>query len=564
MEKSIQRLLVLLAAAFVAAFALSACGSSKKSSDSCGGGSASTTGGGSTGAIKEGGTANIALTSQPDFLDPALSYTVDGWQTLWLVYTPLITYPHKEGAEGATLQAGLAQDMPEISADGKTYKLKLRQGLKFSDGTPVKASDFEHTIKRVLFLESGGSAFFLPIVGAEDYAKKKKENGDISGITTDDKTGDITIKLTEKNGAFSYVLAMDFAGLVPGNTPFRNMTKDPPPGVGPYKITSSVPNRQHVIEKVPGFNVPGIPTGHLDKINIAIIKNQQKQTQDIIDNQLDSAIDPPPTDMLRQAKEQKDRYKEEVTNSTYYFFMNTRVPPFDKKESRQAVNFAIDKKALARLFGGLFEPDCNFLPPGMLGYKKINPCPYGDPNAAPNVEKAKELVKAAGVEGMSVNVYANDEEPSRPVGEYLADVLNKIGFKAKPKIVEASVYFQTIGNQKTKAQTGFANWFQDFPHPANFMFLVNGKSIQETNNQNYGNVDDPEVTAAIEKLNKEPNLEEVADQWAAVDKRLIDEALVAPYGHRKLVYFQSNRMNFAKCTLWHPVYQQDYSSYCLK
>ena len=67
-----------------------------------------------------------------------------------------------------------------------------------------------------------------------------------------------------------------------------------------------------------------------------------------------------------------------------------------------------------------------------------------------------------------------------------------MGFDATPKIIDGGVYFQTIGNAKTKAQTGFANWFQDFPHPQNFMFLVDGKSIQPTNNQNYGNVDDPE------------------------------------------------------------------------
>ena len=79
-------------------------------------------------------------------------------EPLWLVYTPLLTYPHVEGEAGAELIPGLAEDLPEISEDGTTYTLTLRDGLKFSDGTDVKASDFEHTIKRVLNLESGGSA----------------------------------------------------------------------------------------------------------------------------------------------------------------------------------------------------------------------------------------------------------------------------------------------------------------------------------------------------------------------------------------------------------------------
>src|SRR5688500_5663667 len=186
-----------------------------------------------TKAAKTGGEVSTALTSYPDYMDPALSYTQEGWQSLWTVYTPLLSYKHEEGAGGAELIPGLAQDLPEISEDGKVYKLKLREGLTYSDGTEVKASDFEHTIKRVLNLESGGSAFYLGIVGAEEYVKAGKPKGDIEGIVTNDETGDITITLNEADGSFPYVLAMDFAGLVPSTAPFENASKNPPAGVGP-------------------------------------------------------------------------------------------------------------------------------------------------------------------------------------------------------------------------------------------------------------------------------------------------------------------------------------------
>ncbi len=95
----------------------------------------------------EGGEITIAQTSQPDYLDPALSYTVNGIEPLWLVYTPLLTYAHEEGEAGTELIPGLAEDLPEISEDGLEYKFQLRDGLKYSDGTDVKASDFEHTIQ---------------------------------------------------------------------------------------------------------------------------------------------------------------------------------------------------------------------------------------------------------------------------------------------------------------------------------------------------------------------------------------------------------------------------------
>ena len=555
MRSTLRRLSALMLA-LALALTVTACGG-----DDSDGGSGS---GGDPAAAKTGGEAKAALTSYPDYMDPALSYTQEGWQSLWTVYTPLLSYKHEEGAGGAELIPGLAQDLPEVSEDGKVYKLKLREGLTYSDGTEVKASDFEHTIKRVLNLESGGSAFYLGIVGAEDYVKAGKPKEDIEGIVTNDETGDITITLNEADGSFPYVLAMDFAGLVPSTAPFENASKNPPAGVGPFKFENVRQNRGFELVKNDTFpEIEGIPAAKLDKISVEIVKNQRRQTQDVISGDLDYVLDPPPADQLRQVKEQyADRYEEYVTNSTYYYFLNTKVAPFDKKEVRQAVNYAIDKRALARLFGGLLEPGCNFLPPGMQGYKE-NECPYGDPNAEPQIDKAKELIQQAGAQGEKVSVYGNDEEPSKPVTEYLADVLNQIGLDAEPKIVEGSVYFQTIGNQKTKAQVGFANWFQDFPHPRNFMFLVDPKSIQDTNNQNFGNVDDPEIGSMLEEANKLP-IEDAADTYSQVDQRLVDEALVAPYGHRKLANFVSERVDFENCTVTHPVYQLDFTQLCLK
>ncbi len=125
------------------------------------------------------------------------------------------------------------------------------------------------------------------------------------------------------------------------------------------------------------------------------------------------------------------------------------------------------------------------------------------------------------------------------------------------------MYFQTIGNQKSKSQAGFANWFQDFPSPANFMFLVDGASIQETNNQNFGNVDDPEINKLIAEAKQNPDIEAVADDWAAADKMLVDKAYVIPYGNRKLTKTASERVAF-DAFMFHPVYNHDLTSLGLK
>jgi peptide/nickel transport system substrate-binding protein len=543
----------------LSALAIAACGGDDESAD----------GGG--GAGKTGGSITISQTSQPDFLDPAMAYTQNAIEVLWLVYTPLITYPREEGEAGAQLIPGLAEELPEVSADGKTYRLTLRRGHRYSDGSPVKASDFEHAIKRVLNMESGGSAFFLVIEGAQDYIDAGECKGDIAGIEADDKSGEITINLSEPDGSFSHVLAMWFAGLVPSDTPCEILTEDPPPGVGPYKITESVPNRQIVIEKNEHFPDlgPDIPPAKIDTITTQIVKSATRQAQDVISGELDYMQDPPPADIKPQVKaEYSDRYKEQTTASTYYLFMNTRVAPFDDPNVREAVNWGVDKPALARIFGGEVQPGCSFLPPGVPGYDEaldVEECPFGNPNEPPDLEKARQMIQDAGVAGMEVTVYGNNDDPTDKVTEAYADMLNQMGFKAAPKIIDGGVYFTTIGSAREAPQTGFANWFQDFPHPKNFFFLVDGKSIQPTNSQNFGNVDDPEITKGIAELNLEPEItDEVAERWGELNRKLVERGYVVPYGHRKLATFMSERMNFDSCSLFHPVYFNDYSSWCLK
>src|ERR687898_2159961 len=110
MGKLGRRVLVLLVAC-LSLFVIAACGDD----DDDGGG-----GGGGGGEAKKGGSITISETSQPDFMDPALTYTVNGIEPLWLVYTPLLTYPRTGDAEKDSLVVpGLAEELPTISPDGK-------------------------------------------------------------------------------------------------------------------------------------------------------------------------------------------------------------------------------------------------------------------------------------------------------------------------------------------------------------------------------------------------------------------------------------------------------------
>ncbi|MGH3643495.1 MAG: ABC transporter substrate-binding protein, partial [Mycobacterium sp.] len=292
----------------------------------CGGDSGSSAGGGSGGG--GGGEVNVTMTSFPDYVDPQLSYTVEGWETLYNVYTPLLTYKHAKGEDGTEIVPGLAEAMPEVSPDGKTYKLKLRSNMKYSDGTPIKASDFTYAIQRLFKANSGGSVFFEPIVGAKEYADGKANT--ISGIVTDDATGDITVTLTEPNGTFDSILGLPFAAPVPPSTPLdKDATNNPPPASGPFMISHVQAPQTLTMERNPNFKTvkdagaSEVADANVDKITVTQNKSNTAQVTDIEQNRVDYMSDPPDADRLAEVRSRYgDRFRMEESINTYYFWMN--------------------------------------------------------------------------------------------------------------------------------------------------------------------------------------------------------------------------------------------------
>src|SRR5215831_20408627 len=119
-------------------------------------------------------------------------------------------------------------------------------------------------------------------------------------------------------------------------------------------------------------------------------------------------FDLPPADRLN---EMSTKYANQVyvnpLTAVLYFAMNVRIPPFNNLKARQAVNYATDRNALVKIYGGpkLAAPTCQVLPPGFPGYKPY--CPYtknpGRTWSAPDLAKAKRLVKESGTAGQTVS-----------------------------------------------------------------------------------------------------------------------------------------------------------------
>jgi peptide/nickel transport system substrate-binding protein len=549
----------IIALAAVFAVLAAGCGGSKKSSSATSTASAATSSSGKT-------FANLRVTwDAPDYMDPGLAYTVAAWQIMWNVYEGLVGYAHVNGAQGAKLMPYLAASMPTITNGGKDYKFTLRKGLKYSDGTPVKAGDFAHTVERDYQISSPGVGFFSAIVGADAYGKLKPaamKTSHISGITTNDAAGMIEIKLSHPEGDMLNILATQFASFVPATTPASDQSTKGIPATGPYMVQSYAPNKNFLVVRNPNFKgqIPGIPTGNPDKVTGKIITDPTQALQQVLSGASDYDFQTIPTDRLAEVKTKYgDQLHLYTPANTYYYFLNSRTPPFDKLQVRQAFNYAIDRNAMLKFFAGLAQTTQNILPPNYPEYQKINYYTY-------NLAKAKQLVKQSGTTGQKVTVYGVNTDPSKSVTEYAASVLNQLGYKANVKLLAHGVYFTTVGNQATKAQIGFTDWFQDYPSPIDwFDVLFNGNRITQTHNNNSGNTDFKDVNKLIEGLKATPSTTPAQNgKWAKVDSDLVVKyAGAVPYVNRSGTDYFSKKMNQC-CYQFHVLYQRDFSTSCQK
>ncbi len=536
-----------IAAALIAAavLGLSACGSSSDSG-------------------REGGTLRATYGSFPSYLDPALAYDTEGYTAMYDTYIPLLTYAHASGAAGSKVVPGLAKALPKVTDGGKTYTLFLRPGLRYSDGTPVRASDFTHTVERVFKINSPGSPFYEGIVGAEAFAAGKARG--ISGIETDDKSGRIVIHLTEPRGTFENELAMLFVAPLPPGTPAKDLTASPPPATGPYVITASHPGRGWEYERNPQWArsneklLPQIPSGHVDKIDVTVIRNPQTQVADIEQGRFDWMQNTPPAGSLAGVRDKYEgtQFRVEPQIDTYFFWMNTTQAPFDDVRVRQAVNYAVDSRALERIYAGLLKGGQQVLPPGMPGYKKLDLYPH-------DMQKAKELIAAANPSDREITVWTDSESPNNEAGEYYEGVLRELGFETKLKIVNPDNYFVIATNLSTPdLDTGWSNWVEDYPHPNDFFQpLLDGESIAPTNNTNWAQIDVPALNAKIDQLGSETLGPEQEAGYAALDREYMEEAPWAPYGSLSSTTFVASDVDLDKI-VFNPTFGQDLASFQFK
>lgn len=488
---------------------------------------------------RRGGSVSVALAGAPDSLDPAVAVSPSALRALWLVHTPLLTYARDEGAQGTALVAGLASELPEVSADGRSLTLALRRGLRYSDGRRVGAEDFERAVKRALRLNPLGLELFGNVRGARRYARSLLAGADIVGISAETRTREVRIELRRPDPKFWHALAMPMAAPVPPGLAMRDLSGDPPPGVGPYRSVEPRPGTVFVLERSRGFELPGVPAGRVDEVAGEVTGDADTRFRAAIDSRVDVAGGEPPIDMIvRVRSELKDRYEEHLTLALDYLSLDAGRPPFSDEDMRRAVSFAIDEAALARLRGGFLAPTCNVLPPGVPGYRRLDPCPYGEREDNPDLIRARALVREAVSRPAPVTV-ASEGGPSPALEGYLVRTLRKLGFRARRA---------TTPRERRSAQITFTRAQPRVPLPGRYLELA----------------DDSVLDRRVELLESEGPPRDFSEAWAALDREVVDAAAIAPYGVKTVGTLMSERMDAENCSRYHPVFGLDWSGLCLR
>ena len=507
-------------------------------------------------AEHRGGTMRLVARSAAGTVDPHINYTLQYWQIYQGLYDGLIAFKKAPGAEGFTKVPDLAEAMPVVSNDGKTYTFTLRKGIKFSNGQEVTTKDVVASFQRIFKVSSPtAGGFYSVIVGAEACLADPATCTLDGGIVADDATGTITINLNRADAEFLDKLALPHAVVLPADTPTQDVGTAPIPGTGAYMISAYDPNTGMTMTRNPNFKVwseEAQPDGYPDVIQYDFGLTDEAEVNAVMNGEADWMFDQPPTDRLAEIGSNfADQVFLTPLTAWWYAPMNTNLAPFDNVKARQAVNFAIDRSALVNLFGGpvLASPVCQVLPPGFPGH--VPYCPYSkDPGttwSAPDLDKAKALVEESGTKGQKVTIIAEDTAVSKAIGTYLQSVLTEIGYEAEVKPISPNIQFTYIQNTNNKVQISITQWYQDYPAASDFLNILFGcasftpgsdssiniagfcdKAIQARMDEALAlGVTDPEAANAM---------------WAEIDKSVTDLAPMAALFTPKHVDFVSKRV----------------------
>ena len=437
--------------------------------------------GGSTSSATGGGIVRVALRAEDvDSLDPALGYSVAAGILLETTCARLVTHSPRGTAEGVPLVPEVASAMPRRSKDGRTYTFRLRSDVRFSDGTPVRASAFAHAINRVLApgVKSPWAPYAVDIVGAEQVRAGRSEGA--AGL---EARGD-TLVVRLKRPVPEFLVRSTAFCAVPPTLPADREGIAAFPAAGPYYVAEHLPGERATIRRNPFYRgtrpqkVQGFDVDLRLPSPAAVLDRVERGTAD-----WGYAL---PTYYFEPARRLAEKYG--VNRSRFFvrpgstfrgYVFNTARPLFrNNPQLRRAVNFAIDRAALRNAGGGSLESTLTdqYLPPTMPGFRDARIYPL----ARPDLRRARELARGHTRSGRAV-LYTVDSPEQLKFAQSVSANLAQIGLAVEVRGIPLPAYFGRLA-ANGPYDIGFQPWIPDYDDPfAVLNVLFDSRFIGTTN-----------------------------------------------------------------------------------
>jgi YVTN family beta-propeller protein len=471
-----------------------------------------------------------------------------------LAYDGLVAYRRVPGLAGGELVPDLAVSLPTPIDGGKTYSFRLRPGVRYSNGAPVRASDFRSSLERLLTMNPGQPTNFDAVVDTATCARSAGRCDLSDGVIADDRAGVVTIHLNRADPDFLHKL-VDLAA-VPSGTAIQRGRERPVPGTGPYQV-ASVSARTVRLTRNPYFRVwsqDARPDGYPDEIRFRFSGGPGARLAAMRRGEADWVSSLPASWLERLLARYGARIHIDPAPSTDFMFLNTQVPPFDDIRVRRALNYAVDRQRIVALAGGPHvRPACQLLPPAVPGYRER--CSYTiAPNkagtwAAPDLARARALVAASGTRGTKVEVLAYEAGGRLErvaYARYFAALLRNLGYRSSVRVIPGIVdYMHFVRDSQNRAQIGPIGWVVDTPGGLlRSLFSCDAFRPKSHLNLNLSEFCDAGVDAKMAEAEAAQAVDAVraTELWAQVDQMLASRATAVPLVHRSAVVLVSKRV----------------------
>ncbi|SET71150.1 peptide ABC transporter substrate-binding protein [Lacrimispora sphenoides] len=546
-----KKMSLVLAAVMTSGMILSACGGNNTAGTKAGSDTNTTAAAnGETAAPADGTSTALDLAVQvgpnPETIDPALNSAADGANIIVHAYEPLMIVDPENKIVG-----GQAESF-DVSEDGLTYTFHLRDGLKWSDGTPLTAEDFVYSWKRLADPNTAAPYAGDMLGYVKGYEDAASGNLDALAVSApDDKT--FVVELSVPCVYFSKLIT--HASMVPvqkatieANGDQWTLKPETYVSNGPLKMVEWVPGSHITFGKNENYWNASKVT--LNTLKFVLMEDANAAYSAYQAGEV-SMIKTLPTEEIPTLRTTDD-FQIGSTMGTYYISFQTQKEPFNNPDVRKALSLAIDRDYVANtVMQGIYAPSTNFVGPGISdaengsSFEEVTRKNNGGDffNVADHeadIAKAKELLAKAGYpdgQGFpTIEYMTNDQLFHKPLAEYLQSCWKEaLGVNMDIKIVEWSTFTPT--RRAGDFQIARNGWLLDYDDPSNMLNL-----FKSTSGNNDGKYNNPEVDKKLDEAN---STSDVAKHYALLhdaENMILEDSAIAPVAYYSQPWLQDPKL----------------------